>query len=62
VRQVSFFDGKKRIGVSKTGTSDLFTFDWKTKGARKGSHRVTAVAVDSAGKTAHAYRTLRVCK
>jgi len=62
VREVRFYNGSKHIATTKSGSADIYAVDWKTKGLKKGPHRLAAVVVDAAGKKAAAFRTLRVCR
>ena len=61
LRSATFFDGSRRIAVDRRNVSGLFALDWKTKGLAKGTHTLRAVLTDSAGHTATATRTARVC-
>jgi hypothetical protein len=62
VKSVAFFDGARQIGQDKSGTADLFSFDWKTAKVKKGKHTLRATARDAAGRTFTASRNVRVCK
>jgi hypothetical protein len=59
---VAFFDGARRIAVVKKGLVGLYSANWKTGKAAKGKHVLRVLAVDSAGRTASATRTIRVCR
>jgi hypothetical protein len=62
VGSVTFFDGKKRIAVVKRGSLSLYVAAWRTRSATKGKHVLRAVTADTAGRTAAATRTIRVCR
>jgi hypothetical protein len=62
VRSVTFRDGRKRIGLDRTGTSGLYNISWKLANARKARHVLTATALDLAGRTYSARQAVRVCK
>ncbi len=60
VREVRFFDGGKRIGVVRKG-STIYSLAWKATGA--GRHVLRAVVEDVKGRTASSTRRVRVgCK
>ncbi|MHB8642054.1 MAG: S8 family serine peptidase [Gaiellaceae bacterium] len=61
VSQVTFFVDGKQVGVDKTATVDLFSYDWAAKTAKKGKHVVRATMRDASGRTATLSRTVRVC-
>jgi subtilisin family serine protease len=61
VKQVTFTDNGKRIGVAKTG-SGVYSVSWKTARLQKGTHLLLATVTDAAGRTAAASRVLKVCK
>jgi subtilisin family serine protease len=61
VRSVRFFADGRRVGVDRSGPSDLFAATWKRGGAKRGTHLLRAVVVDAKGRTAAAERTVRVC-
>jgi hypothetical protein len=61
VRNVRFYDGKRRLRVVRSGVAGLYTMTWRTRSAKRGLHRLRAVV--SAGKrTAEAARVVRVCR
>ncbi len=62
VRAVRFFDGARRIGVDTRGGGGLYATRWQTKGVRRGTHVLRAVAVDAKGRVATATRSVRVCR
>jgi minor extracellular serine protease Vpr len=62
VRSVTFRDGRKRIGLDRTGVSGLYSVSWKLAGVRKARHVVTATALDLAGRTYSARQVVRICK
>jgi hypothetical protein len=62
VRAVSFFDGKRRVATDRTGVSGLYAATWRARSARKGRHRLRAVAISARGRDAVASRVVRVCR
>jgi subtilisin family serine protease len=62
VKDVTFRDNGKRIGVDKTGSGGVYSITWKTGKLKKGVHRLTATLRDVGGHKAAAGRQLRVCK
>ena len=61
VRSVQFFDGARRIAVTRRGTADLYLGEWRTARAGKGAHRLRAVVTDARGRRASAARRVRIC-
>jgi hypothetical protein len=61
LREVRFLADGRRVGRDRTGPDGLYSLTWKHPGAKTGPHRLAAVAVDAAGKTASSSRTVRVC-
>jgi subtilisin family serine protease len=61
VKQVTFTDNGKRVGVDKTGT-DVYSVAWKTAKLKAGTHKLLATVTDAAGHKAAAGRVLKVCK
>jgi hypothetical protein len=59
---VAFFDGDRKIAVVKKGVLGLYAADWKPRGAKGSKHVLRVLAVDAAGRTASATRTVRSCK
>ena len=62
VKDVTFRDNGKRIGVEKGNPDDVYSVTWKTGALKKGVHHLTATVRDSVGHKAAAGRQLRVCK
>ena len=62
IRFVRFLDGTRRIATVRRGPGGIYAATWKTRRARRGLHRLRAVAVDAAGATATAARPVRVCR
>jgi hypothetical protein len=62
VSSVTFRDGRKRIGLDRTGDSGLYSMNWKLAGVRKARHVLTATVLDRAGRTYAARQAVRVCK
>jgi hypothetical protein len=61
LREVRFLADGRRVGRDRKGADGIYTLRWKRAGAKQGPHRLTAVAVDAAGKKASSSRTVRVC-
>jgi hypothetical protein len=61
IRAVRFFDGKRRIRVDRRGVAGLYAVTWRTRGAKRGVHRLRAV-VQASGQRAEATRVVRVCR
>ena len=62
IKNVTFTDGGKRIGVDKTGPGGVYSVAWNTKGLKKGTRHLLATVTDAAGHTAAAGRELKICK
>ena len=62
LKRVRFFDGKKPIGADTHPLAGIAQIAWKTNGARRGRHVLTARAVDAAGHAASVTRRVRVCR
>jgi subtilisin family serine protease len=62
IAKVAFFDGPRRIATVRRGVEGLFAATWSTRGAKRGLHRLGTIATDTAGRSARAVRTVRVCK
>jgi hypothetical protein len=62
VRSVTFRDGRKRIGLDRTGISGLYSMSWRLANVRKARHIVTATVLDLGGRTYSARQVVRVCK
>jgi subtilisin family serine protease len=61
IRSVRFFDGKRRIRVMRRGVAGLYLTTWRTRGAKRGLHRLRAV-VQASGQRAESSRVVRVCR
>jgi minor extracellular serine protease Vpr len=61
IRAVRFFDGKRRLRVDRRGVAGLYSVTWRTRGAKRGLHRLRAV-VQASGQRAQATRVVRVCR
>jgi minor extracellular serine protease Vpr len=61
IRNVQFFDGKRRVRVVKRGVAGLYFTTWRTRSAKRGLHRLRAV-VRAGGQRAEATRVVRVCR
>jgi hypothetical protein len=62
LRSVTFSDGRRRIGLDRTGVAGLFSVSWKLAGVSKTRHVATATARDAAGRAYSARQVVRVCK
>jgi minor extracellular serine protease Vpr len=62
LRTLTFFDGNKRISKVAGTTAQLYVSTWATGRAKRGSHTLTVVARDAAGREARATRRVRVCR
>jgi len=62
VKQVTFADDGKTIGIDRNGPVGIFSHTWNTAKLRKGVHHLTATLVDAAGHTASAGRQVKICK
>ncbi|MBA2361353.1 MAG: hypothetical protein H0V79_10555, partial [Actinobacteria bacterium] len=58
---VRFFDGKRQLRVVKRNVAGLYGYTWRTRGAKRGIHRLRAV-VRAGGQRAEATRIVRVCR
>jgi minor extracellular serine protease Vpr len=61
IRDVRFFDGKRRLRVVKRGVAGLYFANWRTRSAKRGLHHLRAV-VRARGQRAEAKRVVRVCR
>jgi hypothetical protein len=62
IRRVRFFDGRRLIGSDRRGDAGLYSITWRSQRARKGLHRLRAVAVSARGRDARTSRVVRVCR
>jgi minor extracellular serine protease Vpr len=62
IKQVTFTDNGKKIGVDKTGPSGIYSIAWNTTKLKKGKHSLVATALDAAGRKSSAGHTVSVCK
>jgi hypothetical protein len=62
ISAVQFFDGRHRVGTARKGVAGLYSFVWQARTARKGLHRLRAIAVSARGRDAVASRVVRVCR
>ena len=62
IRRVRFFNGRRSIGTDRTGTAGLYSITWRARRARKGLHRLRAVAISARGRDAKTSRVVRVCR
>jgi hypothetical protein len=61
VASVRFLVDGKQVARDRRGTADVFNGTWHSQRARRGPHRLTAVATDVAGRRVSAVRGVRVC-
>jgi minor extracellular serine protease Vpr len=61
IRAVRFFDGERRLRVVRRGVAGLYTTTWRTRGTKRGVHRLRAV-VQAGGQRAAATQLVRVCR
>ena len=62
IRRVRFFNGRRPIGADRTGVAGLYSVMWRSRKARKGLHRLRAVAIPARGRAARTSRVVRVCR
>jgi hypothetical protein len=62
IRRVRFFNGRRLIGADRTGVAGLYSVTWRAGKARKGLHRLRAVAIPARGRIARTSRVVRVCR
>jgi minor extracellular serine protease Vpr len=62
IRQVRFFDGRRRIAASRRGGSGIHSVTWRPRRAKRGQHVLKAVALTRDGRGASAARIVRICR
>jgi hypothetical protein len=62
VRSVRFLVDGKQVAVERGGAADLFNGTWHAQKAKRGAHRLTAVATDASGRHAASLQSVRVCR
>jgi minor extracellular serine protease Vpr len=62
IRRVRFFNGRRLIGTDRRGVAGLYSITWRAGKARKGLHRLRAVAIPARGRAARTSRVVRVCR
>jgi hypothetical protein len=62
IKNVTFSDGKHRIGVDKSGPGGVYSVAWNTKSLSKGTRHLLATVTDASGHHAAAGRALKICK
>jgi minor extracellular serine protease Vpr len=62
VASVRFLVDGKQIDRDRAGGADIFSGTWHSQKAQRGTHVLTAVATDVAGRHVSAVRVVRVCK
>ncbi|HEU0304238.1 MAG TPA: S8 family serine peptidase [Gaiellaceae bacterium] len=61
ISSVGFFDGKRQVARVRKSDQGIFKAIWRTGGAKRGQHTLTAIASDTAGRESQASRIVRVC-
>ena len=61
ISSIGFFDGKRQVARVRKSDQGIFRAIWRTGGAKKGPHELTAIVSDTAGREAEALRRVRVC-
>jgi hypothetical protein len=61
ISSIGFYDGKRQVARVRKSDQGIFRATWRTGGARKGPHELTAIVSDTAGREAEALRRVRVC-
>ena len=61
ISSVGFYDGKRQVARVRKGEAGIYRAIWRTGGAKRGAHELTAVASDTAGRESRVTRILRVC-
>ncbi|HXF97780.1 MAG TPA: S8 family serine peptidase [Gaiellaceae bacterium] len=62
VSSVGFFDGRRQIARVRRNVAGVFQATWSTRGARRGTHVLTATVSDTRGREAEASIRVRVCR
>ena len=62
VASVRFLVDGKQVDRDRNGAADIFSGTWHSQKAQRGTHVLTAVAADVAGRHVAATRTVRVCR
>jgi hypothetical protein len=62
ITSVRFLDGRRVVATVRRGAAGLYTSTWRTRGAVRGVHRLTAVVTDARGRNASSTRVARVCR
>jgi len=61
ISSVGFYDGKRQVARVKKSEAGTYRTTWRSEGAKQGTHELTAVASDTAGRESRASRAVRVC-
>jgi hypothetical protein len=61
ISSIGFYDGKRQVARVRKSELGIFRAIWRTGGAKKGPHELTAIVSDTAGREAEALRRVRVC-
>ena len=62
IKDVTFTDGKHRIGVDRNGPGGVYSVAWNTKSLKKGTRSLQATVTDASGHRATAVREFKICK
>src|SRR5581483_6734425 len=62
IRDVTFTENGKSIGVDKTGPNGIYSVTWKTGKLSKGTYHLAARVVDAAGRSTSADLNAKICK
>jgi len=62
VASVRFLVDGRQVARDRSGAADVFNATWHAQKARRGGHRLNAVATDVAGRRATAKQSVRVCR
>jgi hypothetical protein len=61
ISSVGFYDGKRQVARVKKSEAGIYRALWRSGGAKRGAHELTAVASDTAGRESRVSRVVRVC-
>jgi subtilisin family serine protease len=61
ISSVGFYDGKRQVARVRRSDQGIYRTTWRTGGAKRGRHELTATVSDTAGRESEAARVVRVC-
>jgi hypothetical protein len=61
ISSVGFYDGKRQVARVRNSEAGIYRATWRSGGAKRGAHELTAVASDTAGRESRVSRIVRVC-